>query len=62
MAQRIANDTSLEHFNATTGERAIAKLKAASLYPVHALADKLVYRKIRAGIGNIEAVLCGVGL
>ena len=61
MAQRIANDTSLEHFNATTGERAIAKLKAASLYPVHALADKLVYRKIRAGIGNIKAVCSGGG-
>jgi long-chain acyl-CoA synthetase len=61
MAQRIANNTSLEHFNATTGERAIAKLKAASLYPVHALADKLVYRKIRAGIGNIKAVCSGGG-
>jgi long-chain acyl-CoA synthetase len=61
MAQRIANDTSLEHFNATTGERAIAKLKAASLYPIHALADKLVYRKIRAGIGNIKAVCSGGG-
>ncbi|NJK55083.1 MAG: long-chain fatty acid--CoA ligase [Pleurocapsa sp. SU_5_0] len=61
MAQRIANNTSLEHFNATTGARAIAKLKAASLYPVHALADKLVYRKIRAGIGNIKAVCSGGG-
>ncbi|MEY2831786.1 MAG: long-chain-fatty-acid CoA ligase [Cyanobacteriota bacterium] len=61
MAQRIANNTSLEHFNATTGERAIAKLKAASLYPVHALADKLVYRRIRAGIGNIKAICSGGG-
>ncbi len=61
MAQRIANDTSLEHFKATTGARAIAKVKAASLYPVHALADKLVYRKIRAGIGNIKAVCSGGG-
>lgn len=61
MAQRIANDTSLEHFNATTGARAIAKVKAASLYPVHVLADKLVYRKIRAGIGNIKAVCSGGG-
>ena len=61
MAQRIANDTSLEHFDASSGERAIAKVKAASLYPVHALADKLVYRKIRAGIGNIKAVCSGGG-
>ena len=61
MAQRIANDTSLEHFDVSSGERAIAKVKAASLYPVHALADKLVYRKIRAGIGNIKAVCSGGG-
>jgi len=61
MAQRIANDTSLEHFDASSGTRAIAKAKAAALYPVHALADKLVYRKIRAGIGNIKAVCSGGG-
>ena len=61
MAQRIANNTSLEHFDASAGERAIAKLQAASLYPVHALADKLVYRKIRQGIGNIKAVCSGGG-
>ena len=61
MAQRIANDTSLEHFNASSGVRAIAKAKAAALYPVHALADKLVYSKIRAGIGNVQAVCSGGG-
>ena len=61
MAQRIANDTSLEHFDASSGERTIARVKAASLYPVHALADKLVYRKIRDGIGNIKAVCSGGG-
>ena len=61
MAQRIANDTSLEHFEASGSTRAIAKAKAAALYPVHALADKLVYRKIRAGIGNIKAVCSGGG-
>ena len=61
MAQRIANDTSLEHFDASSGERAIAKVKAASLYPVHALADKLVYRKIRDGIGNIKTICSGGG-
>ena len=61
MAQRIANDTSLEHFDVSAGTRAIAKLKAASLYPIHALADRLVYRKIRAGVGNIKAVCSGGG-
>ncbi|HEY9767433.1 MAG TPA: AMP-binding protein [Coleofasciculaceae cyanobacterium] len=61
MAQRIGNNISLEHFNASPRARAIAKLKAASLYPVHALADKLVYRKIRDGVGNIKAVCSGGG-
>ena len=61
MAQRIANNTSLEHFEATAATRAIAKAKAAALYPIHVLADKLVYRKIRAGIGNIKAVCSGGG-
>ena len=61
MAQRIADNTSLEHFDASARERSLAKLKAASLYPVHALADKLVYSKIRAGVGNIKAVCSGGG-
>ena len=61
MAQRIADNTSLEHFDASSTERSLARLKAASLYPVHALADKLVYRKIRDGVGNIKAVCSGGG-
>ena len=61
MAKRIAENASLEHFNASASERSLAKLKAASLYPLHALADKLVYRKIRAGVGNIQAVCSGGG-
>ena len=61
MAKRIADDTSLEHFDSSGTERSLARLKAVSLYPVHALADKLVYRKIRAGVGNIKAVCSGGG-
>lgn len=61
MAQRIANDTCLHNFQATAGARAIAKAQATALYPLHALADKLVYRKIRAGVGNIKAVCSGGG-
>lgn len=60
-AKRIANNTSLEHFQASAMERSLANLKAGSLYPLHALADKLVYRKIRAGLGNIKAVCSGGG-
>lgn len=61
MAKRIANDTSLEHFSASPTQRSLADLKAGTLYPLHALADKLVYRKIRAGVGNIKAVCSGGG-
>ncbi|WP_019505659.1 long-chain fatty acid--CoA ligase [Pleurocapsa sp. PCC 7319] len=61
MAKRIANDTSLEHFDASSIQRSLADLKAGSLYPLHALADKLVYRKIREGVGNIKAVCSGGG-
>ena len=61
MAQRIADNTSLEHFDASASDRAIARLQATALAPVHALADKLVYRKIRDGIGNIKAVCSGGG-
>ena len=60
-AKRIAENTSLEHFAASDIERSLADLKAGTLYPLHALADKLVYRKIRAGIGNIKAVCSGGG-
>ena len=60
-AKRIADNTSLEHFDASSTQRSLAKLKAGSLYPIHALADKLVYSKIRDGIGNIQAVCSGGG-
>ena len=60
-AKRIADNTSLEHFNASSRQRSLADLKAGTLYPIHALADKLVYRKIRDGIGNIKAVCSGGG-
>ena len=60
-AKRIADNTSLEHFDASSTKRSLASLKAGSLYSIHALADKLVYRKIRNGIGNIKAVCSGGG-
>lgn len=61
VAQRIANNTCIDKFQASGIERSLAKLKATSLYPIHALADKLVYHKIRDGVGNIKAVCSGGG-
>jgi long-chain acyl-CoA synthetase len=60
-AKRIAENTSLEHFHSSNLERSQSRLKAVTLYPLHALADQLVYRKIRDGIGNIKAVCSGGG-
>ena len=60
-AKRIASNTSLEHFDVSSSDRSKAKLKALTLAPLHALADKLVYRKIRGAIGNIQAVCSGGG-
>ncbi len=60
-AKRIADNTCLENFQASAIKRSLADLKAGTLYPFHVLADKVVYRKIRAGVGNIKAVCSGGG-
>ncbi len=61
VTQRIATNTCIDKFSASASERSLAKLKAAALYPIHILGDKLVYHKIRAGVGNIKAVCSGGG-
>ncbi|MEO0940704.1 MAG: AMP-binding protein [Cyanobacteria bacterium J06642_12] len=45
--QRIATNTSLEHFDISPVARQQAKLQAAALAPLHALGDRLIYAKIR---------------
>ncbi|MDJ0729120.1 MAG: AMP-binding protein [Crocosphaera sp.] len=62
LSRRIANNMSLEHFDASAVERFIARLKAIFLAPLHSLGDKLVYKKIRDGIGgNFETLVSGGG-
>lgn len=61
-ARRVANNLSLDHLNASRGERLQAKLKAGLLAPLHALGDKLVYQKIREATGgNIRTLVSGGG-
>ncbi len=61
-AKRIANNTSLDHLHSSSLERFKARLTAAALFPLHALADRLVYRKIRAATGGeIKQVISGGG-
>jgi long-chain acyl-CoA synthetase len=62
MAKRIANNMSLLHLDASAKERAIAKIKAATLAPLHAVADRLAYKKIRDAVGgNIKTLVSGGG-
>ncbi|MGC1396324.1 MAG: AMP-binding protein [Coleofasciculaceae cyanobacterium] len=61
-AQRLAQGLSLEKLNTTSTERLKAKIKAAALLPVHKLADKLVYKKVREATGGqLQQVISGGG-
>lgn len=62
LARRTAKGLNLDNLGASAAERAIAALKAASLKVVHELGDRLVYQKVREGVGgNIEFVVSGGG-
>ncbi len=62
LSRRIADNMSLEHFDASAIDRFIAKLKTIFLAPLHGLGDKLVYSKIRDGLGgNFETLMSGGG-
>ncbi|MGK7940628.1 MAG: long-chain fatty acid--CoA ligase [Crocosphaera sp.] len=62
LSRRIADNMSLEHFDASGVDRFIARLKALFLAPLHGLGDKLVYQKIREGLGgNFETLVSGGG-
>jgi long-chain acyl-CoA synthetase len=62
MARRNAQGLNLEQLDLSASQRAIAALKAIALTPLHQIADKLVYQKVRAGVGGqIEFVVSGGG-
>ncbi len=62
LAKRIADNLSLDHLHASATERAIARLQAWLLYPLHALGNKIVYQKIREATGgNIQTLVSGGG-
>lgn len=61
-ARRLAQGLSLENLNATSIERLKAKIQAAALLPIHKLADKLVYQKVREATGGqLQQVISGGG-
>ncbi|NJR76470.1 MAG: long-chain fatty acid--CoA ligase [Scytonema sp. CRU_2_7] len=61
-AKRIAEGLSLEHLESSAIERLSAKILASSLFPIHALGEKLVYAKVREATGGrIKDVISGGG-
>ncbi len=62
VAQRIAQNLSLDHFKISGTERLKARLQALILAPLHLLGDRLVYQKIRQGVGGkVKAWVSGGG-
>ena len=61
-AKRIAQGLSLDSLNASTTDKLLAQLQALLLAPLHSLGDKLVYQKIRQGVGgNVKSWISGGG-
>jgi long-chain acyl-CoA synthetase len=51
-AKRIAQGLTLDNLTPSSSEKLTASLKAKALSPLHKLGDKLVYQKIRQGVGG----------
>ena len=61
-AQRIVQGLSLENLHPSIAERINASIQAAALAPLHALGERLVYRKVREATGGrIKQVISGGG-
>jgi long-chain acyl-CoA synthetase len=61
-ARRLAQGLSLDNLNPSSIERLNATVQAAALWPVHRLADKLVYQKVREATGGqINQAISGGG-
>ncbi|MBD2487982.1 long-chain fatty acid--CoA ligase [Aulosira sp. FACHB-615] len=61
-AQRIAQGLSLDHIQASSVERILAKIQALALLPLHILGEKIVYAKVREATGGqIKHVISGGG-
>jgi long-chain acyl-CoA synthetase len=62
LARRDAQGLNLDRLESSASERSLATLKAIALAPIHNLADKLVYQKVREGLGGqLKFVVSGGG-
>ncbi len=61
-ARRIVQNLSLEIQNPSVWQRQKARTQTSLLWPIHALADKLIYKKVREQIGaELKQTICGGG-
>ncbi len=61
LARRTVQNLHLDNLNPSTGAKLSATLRLPFLWALHKVGDKLVYSKVRAGIGNIQYVVSGGG-
>ena len=61
-ARRVAQGLSLDNLNPSASQRLNASVQATALWPVHQLAEKLVYQKVREATGGqLQLVISGGG-
>lgn len=61
-ARRITQNLSLDILNPNFRQRLAAEMQVIALYPLHALADKIVYQKVREATGGeLKQVISGGG-
>lgn len=61
-ARRIARGLSLDYLNSSIFQRLTARVQASALFPIHALAEKIVYSKVREATGGrINQMISGGG-
>lgn len=61
-ARRIVHGLSLNSLNPSLSERLSASVQATALAPIHALGEKIVYRKVREATGGqLKQVISGGG-
>ena len=60
--RRVAKGLSLDNLNSSARRRLIAKLQAAVLGVIHALAERMIYQKVRQATGGkLKTVISGGG-
>jgi long-chain acyl-CoA synthetase len=62
-ANRLAQNLDLQHQNPPMLERMLAEIRAAFLYPLHALGEKIVYKTVRDAVtgGEFHYAISGGG-